>query len=337
MLSSSSTILYCIMAVVKSNAERLREWRKRQKELGLTFLQSAKRIMRNTKHKLGLTSTEKKIEIRKWRLSKQAQREKKRARQILDVSTGQDEIVGIIEIIDPASAASAGGGGTHGIVEQTALESLEYPNFRLMTSNRNCGGITMRRKDLSSLHTCICKPSGVDPCGPTSACMNRLMNIECHADLCASGEWCQNQRFVKAAQYAAPTTVFKTNQRGWGLKCNYCVYMGEFIVEYCGDVINNAEYKRRLQKQRGESNFYFYVLDKNRIIDGAKCGSTARFINHSCDPNCDSQIWLVNGENRVGIFAKVDIPPDTELTFDYNYYFVGLGKCQSVLAVFFML
>jgi len=44
-----------------------------------------------------------------------------------------------------------------------------------------------------------------------------------------------------------------------------------------------------------------------------------RFINHSCDPNCETQKWLVHGELAIGLFATKDIPANTELTFDYNF------------------
>ena len=48
-------------------------------------------------------------------------------------------------------------------------------------------------------------------------------------------------------------------------------------------------------------------------------GGLGRFINHSCRPNCETQKWLVRGELTIGLFAKQDIPADTELTFDYNF------------------
>ena len=48
-------------------------------------------------------------------------------------------------------------------------------------------------------------------------------------------------------------------------------------------------------------------------------GNIARFINHSCDPNCITQKWNVLGEVMVGIFAIKNIHPDEELTFDYKF------------------
>ncbi len=48
-------------------------------------------------------------------------------------------------------------------------------------------------------------------------------------------------------------------------------------------------------------------------------GNTARFINHSCDPNCETQKWLVKGELAIGLFALKDMSSGDELTFDYNF------------------
>jgi hypothetical protein len=49
-------------------------------------------------------------------------------------------------------------------------------------------------------------------------------------------------------------------------------------------------------------------------------------MNHSCQPNCETQKWTVNGDTRVGLFALVDIPAGAELTFNYNLECVGTDK-----------
>lgn len=49
-------------------------------------------------------------------------------------------------------------------------------------------------------------------------------------------------------------------------------------------------------------------------------GGLGRFINHSCEPNCEVQKWVVqDGEITIGLFTLRNIPADTELTFDYNF------------------
>jgi SET domain-containing protein len=58
------------------------------------------------------------------------------------------------------------------------------------------------------------------------------------------------------------------------------------------------------------------------IVDATKKGSVARFVNHSCEPNCEMVMWLVNGRPRMALFAKKDgngIEVGDELTYDYNF------------------
>jgi len=89
-----------------------------------------------------------------------------------------------------------------------------------------------------------------------------------------------------------------------------------------GEVIPIEDCAERMEKAR---HFYFLVIDANEGIDASErvcclvtllCrsfllssqGNIARFINHSCDPNCETQKWWVRGETSIGIFAKKDIP-----------------------------
>ena len=59
---------------------------------------------------------------------------------------------------------------------------------------------------------------------------------------------------------------------------------------------------------------YMLALTSQLLIDAAHIGSVARFINHSCEPNCVIQRWQVLGEDRLGVFATRDIAPGDEVT-----------------------
>ena len=65
------------------------------------------------------------------------------------------------------------------------------------------------------------------------------------------------------------------------------------------------------------------MIDKDNIIDAYPKGNQSRFMNHSCDPNCDTQKWTVNGEIRVGLFANRDIEAGSDLVFNYNLDTLG--------------
>lgn len=56
-----------------------------------------------------------------------------------------------------------------------------------------------------------------------------------------------------------------------------------------------------------------------QVIDACRRGNKARFINHSCEPNCETQKWVVKGELKIGFFATRAIPAGSEVQFDYNF------------------
>lgn len=56
-----------------------------------------------------------------------------------------------------------------------------------------------------------------------------------------------------------------------------------------------------------------------QVVDACRRGNQARFINHSCEPNCETQKWMVKGELKIGFFATRDIPAGAEVQFDYNF------------------
>merc|ERR1711874_538812 len=77
-------------------------------------------------------------------------------------------------------------------------------------------------------------------------------------------------------------------------------------------------------------HFYFMALSKDLVVDATNKGNISRFINHSCDPNSETQKWTVNGELRVGFFTRRAVAHGEELTFDYKYERYGqhAQKCH---------
>jgi len=104
---------------------------------------------------------------------------------------------------------------------------------------------------------------------------------------------------------------------------------GQFMIKYVGEIIDTASCVQRM-KSSGQRHFYFITLDASEGIDATFQGNIARYINHSCDPNCVTQKWTVKGENCVGIFAKEDIRTGSELTFDYKFVRLGAHKQQCL-------
>lgn len=152
----------------------------------------------------------------------------------------------------------------------------------------------------------------------TNECVNFAMMIECSNSNCSAGEACCNRRF-KDRTYAKVKS-FYTGTRGWGLKALEDIAKDTFVIEYVGELITEEEAAARIKKsvERNEVNYYHLILDKNIIIDAGPSGNLARFMNHSCAPNCRSEKWWVGNSYRMGLFAIYDIKEGQELTFNYN-------------------
>ncbi|KAK4633254.1 Histone-lysine N-methyltransferase, H3 lysine-36 specific [Fulvia fulva] len=154
-------------------------------------------------------------------------------------------------------------------------------------------------------------------CGEDSDCINRATKMECVSD-CGCGSKCQNRRFQRK-QYA-DVTVIKTEKKGYGLRANKDLRPGDFIFEYIGEVIGEQVFRRRMQQydEEGIKHFYFMSLNKGEFVDATKKGNLGRFCNHSCNPNCYVDKWVVNDKLRMGIFVERNIQAGEELVFNYN-------------------
>lgn len=154
-------------------------------------------------------------------------------------------------------------------------------------------------------------------CGEDSDCINRATKMECVGD-CSCGRKCQNQRFQRR-QYAN-VAVIKTEKKGFGLRADADMKAGDFIFEYIGEVIEERTFRRRMRQYDAEGikHFYFMSLTKGEFVDATKKGNLGRFCNHSCNPNCFVDKWVVGDKLRMGIFAERKIKAGEELVFNYN-------------------
>ncbi len=120
-----------------------------------------------------------------------------------------------------------------------------------------------------------------------------------------------------AEQAAAPAYVIRRSKiQGRGGYAARAIKKGERIVEYLGQRISWAEADRRYDDTKVKRHHTFLFTVNNRtIIDAAFDGNDARFLNHSCDPNCEAIIE----KSRVFIHAMKDIRKGAELLYDYSY------------------
>lgn len=99
------------------------------------------------------------------------------------------------------------------------------------------------------------------------------------------------------------------SKTGLGLFATEPIKKGERIVEYIGNILNDVEAEKR------KTNKYLFEVRKNKTIDGTPRWNIARYANHSCDPNAESE---EDRRARIYITAIRPIVVGEEITFDYG-------------------
>jgi SET domain-containing protein len=122
----------------------------------------------------------------------------------------------------------------------------------------------------------------------------------------------------------SPLVVRKRSRiHGLGLFASSDIPRGTRVIEYAGEKITKAEsdrrYQRALEKSRNgngkKGTVYIFTLNKRQDLDGDVYWNTARYINHSCDPNCDTE----NIGGHIWIAANRHIKKGEEISYNYGY------------------
>jgi hypothetical protein len=102
---------------------------------------------------------------------------------------------------------------------------------------------------------------------------------------------------------------------GYGCFARRDIKKGQRLIEYLGDRISHKEADKRYEDADPDDNHTFlFIADRKTVIDATSGGNESRFINHSCDGNCTSEIE----KGRVFIDATKDIRKGEELGYDYQ-------------------
>jgi SET domain len=165
----------------------------------------------------------------------------------------------------------------------------------------------------------------IGSCGDN--CINRTLYTECFGEAamqltnCSVGAGCGNRQLGQ--RKTAKCKPAREEGRGWGLAALQKISSSDLVVEYVGEVIDEKTKEQRLKEWSKEhpndTNFYIMALQPNWYIDARLVANTARFVNHSCDPNCILLPINVNGWSRCGIFALRDIELGEFLSYDYHF------------------
>ncbi|KAL7272464.1 hypothetical protein RUND412_004718 [Rhizina undulata] len=188
------------------------------------------------------------------------------------------------------------------------------------------------KKEKTSIAKCVCTVNE----GCNEDCLNRCTWMECDESNCNVGrEYCRNRSFAdlkervkEGTKFAEGVEVVMTDHCGYGLRATRSFASKQIIVEYTGEIITQEESERRMIEDYKENkNYYLMLFHQNMILDATR-GSVARFVNHSCDPNCRMEKWLVDGKPRMALFAgDRGVDAGEELTYDYNFnWFTGVSQ-----------
>ncbi|KAL5061932.1 hypothetical protein RYX36_023669 [Vicia faba] len=206
--------------------------------------------------------------------------------------------------------------------------------------------------------SCIQRNEGDFPYTANSILVSRKPLIHECGTMCRCLPNCKNR--VSQTGLKQHVEVFKTRDRGWGLRTLDPIRAGSFICEYAGEVIDRAKV---CQNDEGDNDEYIfdtsriyqpfkwnhdhgllgdgssnvssedYTIPSPLIISAKNVGNVGRFMNHSCSPNVFWQPVLYAENNQsflhIAFFALKHIPPMAELTYDYGFVLAGHAEGSS--------
>ncbi|XP_033216334.1 histone-lysine N-methyltransferase SETD1 isoform X2 [Belonocnema kinseyi] len=113
----------------------------------------------------------------------------------------------------------------------------------------------------------------------------------------------------------------KSGIHDWGLFAMEPIAADEMVIEYVGQMVRPvvADLRETQYEATGIGSSYLFRIDLETIIDATKCGNLARFINHSCNPNCYAKVITIESQKKIVIYSKQPIGVNEEITYDYKF------------------
>ena len=108
----------------------------------------------------------------------------------------------------------------------------------------------------------------------------------------------------------------KSGIQGRGVYARRDIPNGTRLIEYTGERISSEEADRRdAEERRKRHHTFLFIVNSRTVIDARYGGNISRFINHSCEPNCEARFH----GSRIWVYAIRDIRAGEELGYDYEY------------------
>ena len=228
----------------------------------------------------------------------------------------------------PPGVAAAADAGPPALTPQAACLALQraimgptpmHAGTRLIHTNRFVSR-KMRMLEEDDVQQCSCKtarPQGAICCD--ARCENVQGKMECLIGFCSRSKRCGNMR-LQRMQWCPALRVVPSGERGLGLAVTERTPARSFLLEYLGEVLNEAEKAKRMEAYaRSGRHFYVMGLPGGYYLDSAVYRSVGAFINHACTPNAVAEFWTVGKEDRVAIFTTAALEVGEEVTLDYGW------------------
>lgn len=207
-------------------------------------------------------------------------------------------------------------------------EKSKYLPHRIKVQKAREEREALAQSDPQAIPVDPAKASQTKPVSNSTSRSTRVQNRRLAADINAQKQVLPPQggdgdalRFNQLKKRKKPVRFARSAIHNWGLYAEENIAANDMIIEYVGEKVRQqvADMRERRYLKSGIGSSYLFRIDENAVIDATKRGGIARFINHSCTPNCTAKIIRVDGSKRIVIYALRDINKDEELTYDYKF------------------
>lgn len=211
-----------------------------------------------------------------------------------------------------------GSARSEGVMKIPEFEKSQYLPHRIAVAEKR---LRMQQANGSNNATAFPTTAEAKLNAKSTSRLNRVNNRRLVADLNAqkqllnsnSSEAADAIRFNQLKKRKKPVKFARSAIHNWGLYAMENISANDMIIEYVGEIVRQqvADMREKKYLKQGIGSSYLFRIDENTVIDATKKGGIARFINHSCTPNCTAKIIKVEGSKRIVIYALRDIARGT--------------------------
>lgn len=211
--------------------------------------------------------------------------------------------------------------GTKKILESEKSKYLSH-RIKVQKAREEREATARKERDMPSTTVLDNAKASAKVAAHSTSRSNRANNRRLVADMNAQKQILSGDsvslRFNQLKKRKKPVKFARSAIHNWGLYAMEDIAANDMIIEYVGEKVRQqvADMRERRYLKSGIGSSYLFRIDESTVIDATKRGGIARFINHSCTPNCTAKIIKVDGTKRIVIYALRDIEQSEFSSFD---------------------